>query len=326
MHPQIEMGAVEGDVHVGVFGCRRPLDWGHLDELGDARRGLPDRVVELPIDRRGRHGTGRRQAGTAREDAGRRGHRECRRRPTCAGSTPRDGAARPAASGSPGRVVIGQDDATGDRRRGDTRGRPFCPARAEPVQPARRGIHIALLVRPGSRLRPPGDCAAGGHSPGLAQGQSSGELCHDPVLQDEDLVDGPVGGQRLGDHAGPRVDQPRGDAQPLPDALVPAGHDPASAHGLIQVRGRRRVRRCRDAAGQRRHDRFPTDNHQPAERFEVGRHRLRDPVADPVVGGVPRDVRERPYRDRTRRRQRDLVPCCLARFLTGRCRLRGRCG
>ena len=314
MQAEVEMGAVEGDIDLGGLGCRRPLDRARLDELGDPGRGLPDGIVEPAVDRRWRAGTRRRHAGAAREDTGRGGGRR-RGRGAASGGTPATDTRTSARAAGFSRV--GQHDPTGGAR-----------SRPLPAVPGAAGERVAtagFTARAAGREVPVARAAAGGirrqqRHPGPRQ-----QAGNNSILQREDLVEDPVRRQAAGYQTGPRVDQPGGDAQHLAQPLVPTGHDPPGTQVAPQPRGGRRVRRRRNAVAQCRRDHCPSKDHHIAERLEVGTDRLGDSIADPVVGSVLRDVRERHHRDRARRRQGGRVGLSLAGS-TGWHRLRGQCG
>ena len=427
VEPEVEVLVVVGEVDLGVLGRRLPLEGALLHELGDAGGPLPDRVVEVAVDRRRLGGPDRGDVRPAGEDAERGGRGEAGgRRPRCGGAgrgTPgtRPARAEPgrraggwAAEGCPGgrhgpapgelagagpvrRIARRQDDAAGhfsiaragprsgleagveplhptgpagpdgaleieaaravaerprtlpgrgseaaravaDRRRtppgrGSEAPRAIADRRRTPpgrgseapraiadrrrTPPARRGYEAdvslaggadgdtAAPARGGAEVGPPtaerrAAAARGRRRRGNERRPSAGaagQLAGNPVLQVEDVGEGAVDPRGGGESAAQRVDEPRGDAQPIADALIAAGDDPAGAE-LTPQRRRGGVVPVRGDAAHRGRDALERDHREGVAGLEVGRHRLRDAVAQPVVPLVAGDVGERNDRHR----------------------------
>ena len=125
------------------------------------------------------------------------------------------------------------------------------------------------------------------------------QLLHHLILEREELGGLAVGLDAGFDGARSGVHQPRRDPQPVADSLVGARHQPRGAE--------------------------PADDHR-AEALEVGRDRLRDAGADPVVDGRGREVDEGGHGDRDRARGRCLRRCCGSAPVLGGDRRRGNEG
>ena len=67
---QIQVGAVVGNVDVGLLGGGRAIERRQLDELGDVNGGAPHLVIEVAIDQRGAGRPPRPDTRSSRENAG----------------------------------------------------------------------------------------------------------------------------------------------------------------------------------------------------------------------------------------------------------------
>ncbi len=126
--------------------------------------------------------------------------------------------------------------------------------------------------------------------------QAGGETGACAVLQSEHLIEPAVDHDGVQNHAGLDLDDPRRDPQLVTEALETTGHHPRRAEPARETTRRRLVAQdtCIEAgAVQRVEQRPPANDGEPAHPFSIGGDRLGDADADPVVGRMPRDVRER---------------------------------
>ena len=115
------------------------------------------------------------------------------------------------------------------------------------------------------------------------------------VLQREQIVDDAVHNRRGGDRARPHLHQPRGDAQPLAEALIGAAHHPARPDGPADLdHAAVRVRGCigRGQGAHRLPNLLAAGRLHRRTLFERRGDRLGDACADPVVGRGAADIDE----------------------------------
>ena len=324
---EVEVLAVVADPGLGVLGGGRPVERLLLDEIGHAHRAPPDQVVEAAVDvgpdvraRRAQRGASGQDAGggeprgrrlsAARfrrrpdlQAAGHRGHGRRRRAPA---------GRREAAAGRSGGLAAGPTPPGVGRDARDTGGSTTTPEAPDGLRRSplgRRGAaeRAASLAGAAAAPDPVSETArrppAAGARPRGRDGRP--EPVRHPILKREEIADRTVDLDPGRDGAGRGVDHARGDAHPIAQPLVAAGDEPRRAPPA--ARGARRPLRIVVARveGGPRHlaaQRFARDDPHPVEPLEVGRHRLRDARAHPVVGGLGRDVEEGSDRDSPGRR------------------------
>ena len=142
------------------------------------------------------------------------------------------------------------------------------------------------------------------------------QLEDDAILQREDLVERAVDLDVAQHRAGIHLDEPRGDADLRSEALERARDDPARAQAAADldrkpVVVRRLVRRVEVA--QRVEHALAADDREALHVLEIGGHRLGDARADPLVGGLARDVGERDDGDGVFRRRGQAQVAAAAR-------------
>ena len=298
VHAEVDVAVVVGDEDLGVFGRRGAFDRALLDELGDASRTLPDRVVELSVNawRVVRPGGGHARA--TGEDAG-KGRRPYGRRRTCVWRTSRPATSsrparatgpntfRPRASRRGSRRAVGQDDAAGHRARTAIDGGAY-----------RRGAVVGDHRRPFlsggvERRKSPGPGRTRGCLHRRARTNAGAQLAGNLVLQVENLVDGAVYLRRTRNQACHDVDQPGGNPYLPPQPLVTTRDHPSCAELAAKRRHAGIVDRAAIAVACGGANPFSRNDSPCARRLDVGNQCLRDAVTEPVVTRVAGDVRER---------------------------------